>query len=85
MSFSNMTGWFIVASSNPKIPDSVAYRCTDCGIDYLFGDDKPRAYCCGQFKDMPKMGWFRKLPRVKAEPARGALVLPGRVIDFGNA
>jgi hypothetical protein len=33
----NQVGWFILQSSNPKFPDAVAYRCTACGIEYLFG------------------------------------------------
>jgi hypothetical protein len=71
-----MTGWFRVASSNPKFGLTLCYRCTACGISYAFGDEKePRAFCCGQWKTKPKESWLNKLPRVQAVPVRGALVL----------
>jgi hypothetical protein len=77
------TGWFISVSSNPKFPDAVAYRCTACGIEYLFGDEtEPRAFCCGEWKPKPHEGWFNKLPRVKTEPVRGLTVLPGNTIEY---
>lgn len=72
----NQVGWFILESSNTKIPASVAYRCTTCGISYLFGDEaEPKAYCCGEWKTKPKESWFSKLPRVQSVPVRDALVL----------
>jgi hypothetical protein len=81
----NQTGWFILQSSNPKFPDAVAYRCTACGIEYLFGDEKePRAFCCGGWKTKPKESWFSKLPRVQAVPVRGLTVLHAPKIDFGD-
>jgi hypothetical protein len=76
MNFQNAVGWFIFISSNPKVPESVGYRCNVCGVSYFFGDAKEqRAYCCNEWKKNPS-GWFSKLPRVKAEFARGLVVLP---------
>lgn len=47
-----------------------------CRVSYLFGDEeKPRAYCCNEWRPKPS-GRLSKLPRVKADPPRGVLVLP---------
>jgi hypothetical protein len=76
----SVQGWFISVSSNPKFPASLAYRCTACGIDYLFGDEKeskePKAYCCGVWKTKPSEGWFNKLPIVPQVARRALVVLP---------
>jgi hypothetical protein len=73
------TGWFVIVNEHSKVRETVAYRCQSCSVEYFFlGDEEgPRAFCCGQWKAKPVEGWFSKLPRVKAQPARGAmLVLP---------
>jgi hypothetical protein len=78
-----MTGWFRVASSNPKFGLTLCYRCTACGISYAFADEKePKAYCCGVWLAKPSEGFFSKLPTVQAEPVRGLTVLPGIVVDY---
>ena len=74
-------GWFVVVNDNSKVRETVAYRCPSCSVEYFFlGDEQePRAFCCGQWKTKPEEGWFSKLPRVKAQPHRGLIVLPVRV------
>jgi hypothetical protein len=78
------TGWFRVASSNPKFGLTLCYRCEKCGISYAFGDEKePKAYCCGVWLAKPSEGFFSKLPTVQAEPVRNLTVLHAPNIDFG--
>lgn len=87
MSAEKITGWFRIATSNPKYPDTLAFRCDDagCGCEYyLLGDEKePTVWCCGKTRKKPKEGWFNKLPVMQAVRQRGLTVLHGRTIDYG--
>ena len=71
------TGWFVIVSDNPKVPDTLAYQCNACSNQTLCGNDAPpRAYCCGRWVYPPVEKFFgTKLPRVKATNPTRVLVL----------
>jgi len=75
------TGFYLLKSSNPKIKDSVAYHCNNCAVSYIFGDNKPRAYCCNQWVT-PTQKFLEELPVVQSATLYGPQVLRGNVIDF---
>jgi hypothetical protein len=66
MSF-KQTGWFVIVSDNPKVPQTLAYHCNACSIQTICGDGEKKAYCCGRWVYPPIETFFgSKMPRIKA-------------------
>jgi hypothetical protein len=60
------TGWFVIVSDNPKVPETLAYQCNACFLQTICGDGEKKAYCCGRWVYPPKETFFSTLPRIKA-------------------
>jgi hypothetical protein len=79
------TGWYVLVSQNPKIRPSLAYRCTACGVGYVFGDSEPRAFCCGVWITPPKKTfWSGDLPVVQSVAPSRPTILRSRPVDFSQ-
>jgi hypothetical protein len=79
------TGWYFLKSNNPKIKPSLAYHCALCGISYVFGENEPKAWCCGKWITLPEKTWLSsELPTVQSAVPWRPTMLPGRVIDFSE-
>jgi hypothetical protein len=70
-----ISGWYI--RENPDHSESFAYRCTGtCQVTLLFAPEEknPKAFCCGAWRELPKLGWLERFPREKAPRYRATLL-----------